>query len=178
MYRAFRIINNQYGGCVVYIHDVSIHNASELTFAKTGNCPNVSHISHCVICIEGNNQNVWCETGKFGCGTSNRLSQPPEPILSLLKHIFIFQHNMSPVHWVDCPIIFPLDAVNDTCFLEPGVRVGSPLSNFQLHSGNQFIFMFSPAVTFCVCPPPLIPPPHPPPPPPHPPPPPPLLSSW
>ena len=52
MYRAFRIINNQYGGCVVYIgyiHDVSIHNASELTFAKTGNCPNVSHISHCVI---------------------------------------------------------------------------------------------------------------------------------
>ena len=49
MYRAFRIINNQYGGCVVYIHDVSIHNASELTFAKTGNCPNVSHISHCVL---------------------------------------------------------------------------------------------------------------------------------
>ena len=49
MYRAFRIINNQYGGCVVYIHDVSIHNASELTFAKTGNCPNVSHISHCAI---------------------------------------------------------------------------------------------------------------------------------
>ena len=47
MYRAFRIINNQYGGCVVYIHDVSIHNASELTFAKTGNCPNVGHISHC-----------------------------------------------------------------------------------------------------------------------------------
>ena len=35
--------------CSVYIYDVSIHNANELTFAKTGNCPNVCHISHCVL---------------------------------------------------------------------------------------------------------------------------------